>query len=99
VIYDAFNSISDTVGAMWESSGSPTVHAAFVAGIVFWFVIERLIGIIATPIIKAASIAVVLLLVFFGISVLDSFGTYSEGDRPAVTIEEGNRQILKDALE
>lgn len=99
MIHDAFNSISDTIGSMWETSGSPTVHAAFIAGIVFWFVIERMIGIIATPIIKAASIAVVLLLVFFGISILDSFGTYSGGDRPAVTIEEGNRQILKDALE
>lgn len=84
---------------MWESSGSSTAHAAFVAGIVFWFVIERFIGIIATPIIKAASIAAVLILVFFGISVLDSFGTYSAGDRPDVTIEEGNRQILKDVLE
>jgi hypothetical protein len=99
VIYDAFNSISDTVGGLWESSGSSAAHSAFVAGIIFWFTIERFVGIIATPVIKAASIAVVLLLVFFGISILDSFGTYSEGERPAVTIEEGNRQILKDALE
>jgi hypothetical protein len=99
VIYDAFNSISDTIGTLWQSSGDGSAHSAFIAGIVFWFVIERLIGFIAAPLIKAASIVAVLLLTFFGISVLDSAGVYSGGDRPAVTIEESNRQILKDALE
>lgn len=99
MIYDAFNSMADTIGSMWESSGDSSIHAAFIAGIVFWFVAERIIGFIATPLIKAASIIVVLLLTFLGISVLDSFGSYSEGDRPAVTIEESNRQILKEALE
>ncbi|NTF17183.1 hypothetical protein G6L37_01905 [Agrobacterium rubi] len=99
MIYDAFNSMTDTVGSLWDESGSTTTHAAFVAGIAFWFVAERVIGFIATPIIKAASIAVVLLLTFLGISALESFATYSDGGRPAVTIEESNRQILKDALQ
>lgn len=99
MIYDAFNSFADTMGQVWETSGDPTTHAAFIAGIAFWFIAERLIGFIATPIFKAASIAVILLMTFLGISVLDSFGTYSQADRPEVTIEESNRQILKEALE
>lgn len=98
MIYDTFNSIADTLGSYWEQSGNDTVHAAFIAGIVFWFVIERFLGFIATPIIKAASVTVILIITFLGISVLSSFGTYSEGGRPAVTIEESNRQILMDAV-
>lgn len=99
MIYDAFNSIADTVGTIWESAGDSNTHAAFISGIVFWFVAERIIGFIATPLIKAASIVAVLLMTFLAISAIDSFGTYSKGDRPDVSIEESNRQILKDALE
>lgn len=99
MIYDAFNSMADTVGSLWASSGDSTTHAAFISGIVFWFVAERLIGFIATPLVKGASIGAVLLLTFLAISAIDSFGTYSEGDRPSVSIEETNRQILKDAIE
>jgi hypothetical protein len=98
VIYDTFNSIADTLGSYWENSGNDVAHAAFVAGLLFWFVIERFLGFIATPIIKAASVTVVLIITFLAISVLNSFGTYSEGERPKVTIEESNRQILMDAV-
>lgn len=99
MIYDIFNSIADTVGSMWRYGSTSSAHGAFLAGIILWFVIERLLGIIATPLIKATSIAVILLFVFFGVSVFSSFGTYSSVERPAVTIEEGNRRILEEVLE
>lgn len=98
MIYDSFNALSESIGAVWSTSGIAKSSGGIITGIIFWFAVERLLGLIATPLFKGASIAFVLLLTFMTLSIFHSFGTYSSVERPPMSIEETNRLILKDAL-
>lgn len=99
MVYETFNMTSDVLGSVWDWAGGSDPHRAFIGGIIFWFVVERLLGFIATPVIKSASIVAVLILTFMALSALSSFSTYSDVERPAVSITQKNTEILKDALE
>lgn len=99
MIYETFNAVSDALGSVWDWAGAVEPHTAFIGGIVFWFVAERLLGFIAAPVIKSASIAAVLIITFLTLAAFSSFSAYSGIERPAVSKTQSDTQILKEALE
>ncbi|WP_327210633.1 hypothetical protein [Rhizobium leguminosarum] len=101
MIYEAFDTLASAFGTVWEWAGSANPHHAFIAGVVIWFMVERVLGFVATPIFKAASITIALILVLLATGLAQSFSTWTEagGSRPAIARGAAETNALKDLAE
>jgi hypothetical protein len=101
MVYEAFDALASALGSVWEWAGSADPHHAFIAGVVVWFVAERVLGFIATPVFKAASITIALILVLLATGLMQSFSTWTDagGSRPAIARGAAETDALKDAIE
>lgn len=98
MIYEAFDAMASTISTVWTWAGSANPHHSLVAGIVIWFLIERVLGFIATPIFKAASITAALILALLITGAAQNFGNWTDagGSRPAVARGAAESELLKE---
>lgn len=101
MVYEAFDALAAAVGSVWEWAGSADPQHAFIGGVVVWFFAERMLGFIATPIFKAASITVVLIGILLATALAQSFSTWTEngGSRPAIARGAAETDALRDVVE
>jgi hypothetical protein len=101
MIYEAFDTLASAFGTVWEWAGSADPHYAFIAGVVIWFTVERVLGFVTTPIFKAASITIALLLVLLATGLAQSFSAWTEagGSRPAIARGTAETNALGDLVE
>jgi ABC-type uncharacterized transport system permease subunit len=101
MVYEAFDTLAAAFGAVWDWAGSADPHHAFIAGVVIWFLVERLLGFVATPIFKAASITIALILMLLATGLAQTFSKWTEagGSRPAIARGAAETNALKDAGE